>query len=507
MTVPILHAIRFRAATLALPVALALTPACSDDAADGAFELLVDTDLPTPEIASRVRIDAFTEASSGVGQWFDSREFDTDKPGAFPLSFGVLRDKGPVLLRIRVYPAGKSRSYRGERFAEWPQVLDPDGVAPTDGPRLISGARDLTPEREPRPATAIDRLVRVDAASPSGSRVVLRAACAGTMANLTTRETCVDTFASRVPVASSSLEPARSGETLSNSLRQPCAPEDSSAERVCVPGGVFLMGDVGDDVEHPSDTFLQVNTERLVQVPRFWMDRHEISVGRYRAASQRGFAPKRYSPAENDGAWVPNPLERVGCTYSKAPQGRESFALSCASWVTFRELCQFEGGELPRESQWEYAARYAGGAAARLYPNGAAEPVCTEILYGRVRGAGCDRTPWPEGLALFAADGSPRHAQDVTPLGIYDLGGSLGEFVLDNIAEYTDSCFANAPMNDVHCGGAYPDPSLPDVPGAQRVVRGGSWTSPPGFIRTTTRLKGPVASPFFGARCVYGAAR
>ena len=53
---------------LLLPLfALSLVPACGTSD-ESSFLVVVDTDLPTPEVASRLRVDAYTEA----GVWFDT---------------------------------------------------------------------------------------------------------------------------------------------------------------------------------------------------------------------------------------------------------------------------------------------------------------------------------------------------------------------------------------------------------------------------------------------------
>src|SRR5690606_25286452 len=66
----------------------------------------------------------------------------------------------------------------------------------------------------------------------------------------------------------------------------PC-PEDAGGERVCIPGGAFILG--SQELFLVPD--LPALPERVVQHERFWLDRHEVSVGRYRAALASGFVP------------------------------------------------------------------------------------------------------------------------------------------------------------------------------------------------------------------------
>jgi formylglycine-generating enzyme required for sulfatase activity len=80
----------------------------------GEVVVFVDTDLPVPELASSMRVDVFTRD----GDWIESGEVFLGGAGAWPASFGLvnLHDRGlaEALLRIRVFPEGATRLYRGE---------------------------------------------------------------------------------------------------------------------------------------------------------------------------------------------------------------------------------------------------------------------------------------------------------------------------------------------------------------------------------------------------------
>src|SRR5262249_13844621 len=120
-----------------------------------------------------------------------------------------------VLLRLRVYPEGKVRDYRGERFlAVPPRGMPADPVTsgpppPGEGPRLLRDGLDITPETEPLPNLAIDQLLRLRVEPGVRGRVdvLLRGECVGTMADLEHGLTCVDTQNGRVPAPSATLNP------------------------------------------------------------------------------------------------------------------------------------------------------------------------------------------------------------------------------------------------------------------------------------------------------------
>jgi formylglycine-generating enzyme required for sulfatase activity len=250
--------------------------------------------------------------------------------------------------------------------------------------------------------------------------------------------------------------------------------------------------------------------EHIAAVSRFWIDRYEVTVGRFRAAVERGLVAKSPSIVVNDG-----PLGTKGndpatslCTWSSTPMGREDFALSCVIWRLAREYCRSVGGDLPSEAQWEYAASTAARPFTTLYPGGNATPACGAAALERLA-PGCtlpDGTSAPFGpAAVTAFDGTTGGPGDVTSLGIVNLAGGVAEWMRDSAQTYDGAYWSAAPVVDPVCEEA-------DAP--NHVIKGGSWSSAarPSFVRY------PLASgrggidvlgldpplPDMGFRCVYG---
>ncbi len=458
--------------------------------------VVIDTDLPVPLAVSRLRVDLYTEE----GVWFETADFSRPDPRDWPTSFGVYADESGsarrVWLRARAYLDGHTRDYRGENPHRWDA---PEGAATSDGPRLIVGGEDATPPSEPEPLVAIDRLVllSLEPETKSYAPILLRAACLGTSAVFGVdparlvpgeAESCVDTEKTRVPVEvlAPGTPPAQS---LSGTwLAEPaCPPRDDASARVCIPGGATVLGtrDLVSGIE------LAAQPVRVLGQHRFFLDRYEITVGRFRQALAEGFSPP-VLPLANAG-----PLGSTGtstCTFSAEPLGREEHALSCVSWATARAFCQFSGGDLPTEAQWEHAATVAGHATKTRYPWGNEAPDCDRAAYGRVVAGGQTGECVDEGpLPPPAADS----ARDLSPLGVIALAAGLSEWVLDTPAPYADPCWVNGPLVDARCGD-------PDAPSEERSLRGANYILPE-MVFSTTRFLDAADGMFgpLGFRCAY----
>lgn len=647
--------------------------------------VIVDTDLPVPKLASRLRVDLFAED----GTWIESRDIGRSDPRDWPASFSVYSDDDArekrVLVRLRAYADGASRDYRGERFAprpeykepavakdlaslcanapelpiggrvtlrrgatpitevveqkscapptksgsvaarvtvttkgryrfsvadsvpfetrsalllrsrcddpasqlfcnatapdappvstghfprfdatldpgtyflltagaiaNWPADLTLEAVSldaplpeappapratPPNGPRLLrvpnGEAQDVTPATEPVPSATVDRLLLVVLKPGARGRVqvVLRGACAGTMAklgadpqspDLANASTCVDQENVRVPVAPVGLEEDMSRPTASVqgsfTVAEPCDPSATSGAVACIPGGTFLLGSQTQPPDDPTG-LSSAAPARIAIMPRFWLDRYEVTVARLRDAVGRGLAIDPTLVQVND---APIDLEATTmesyCSYSTNPMGREDFAVTCIAWPLARAFCRMEGGDLPTEAQWEYAARWAGRSFPSRYAWGNDDATCDRVAFGRLpRRFGAfsacsvysDDKPVSVGpLAVTAFDGREGRPGDVTPLGVVNMSGGVSEWTLDAAQSYASPCWASAPLRA---------PSCVQENAALHVVRGGEWS---GRAQTATErfpvlaASGPFGIPFMpaypqvGFRCAYTA--
>jgi sulfatase modifying factor 1 len=204
-------------------------------------------------------------------------------------------------------------------------------------------------------------------------------------------------------------------------------------------------------------------------VSEFRLDKYLVTVGRFRqfvSAWRHGWVPLAGAgkqshlnsgrglansgrPGNYETGWVaaddsnlaPTD-ENLACGTSDIPSTwtsvvaeNESLPVNCVNWYEAYAFCIWDGGFLPSEAEWEYAA--AGGSQQRAYPWGAASPGTTNTyaIYGCnfPNGSGlCN------GLATIAPVG--RATAGAGLWGQLDLSGEVFEWILDWGNEYVEPC-------------------------------------------------------------------
>lgn len=209
-----------------------------------------------------------------------------------------------------------------------------------------------------------------------------------------------------------------------------------------------------------------------VTLAAFWIDQTEVS-------------NRQYQQCEQAGVCEP-PAER-GSHYRPAYYGAADYAGFPVIFVTRGQAityCEWVGGRLPTEAEWEYAAR---GPNSSIFPWGNAFDG-TRLNYCD---ASCDAGPndpkVDDGYAETAPVGSfPSGASWV---GALDMAG--------NVREWVDGWY-----------GSYPRAALIDPAGPERgeliIPRGGSWIDNPSLVRSANRGGNTpdYYRDYYGFRCV-----
>ncbi|HTM44465.1 MAG TPA: SUMF1/EgtB/PvdO family nonheme iron enzyme [Polyangiaceae bacterium] len=234
-------------------------------------------------------------------------------------------------------------------------------------------------------------------------------------------------------------------------------------------------------------------------VSDFRLDRYEVTVGRFRKflsaylqnmiLAGSGKNPNDTNDPGWDSAWNASlPVDdsalrtAIGCSLTWTPTTgpNENYPMNCVDWYEANAFCIWDGGRLPSEAEWNYAA--AGGSEQRLYPWGAAEPDCSYANY--FGAAGPDYCVWVPGPNAISKVGSLSPKGD-GKWGQADLAGNLQEWILDWYA----TPYAQVPCVDcANTAGTppwcpYPDAPWCNEPALYRVIRGGDIAvTAPGLI-------------------------
>jgi len=268
-----------------------------------------------------------------------------------------------------------------------------------------------------------------------------------------------------------------------------------------------------------------------VTVSPFRIDAYEVTVARLRRYVAAGMpAPPANAVMfprgvvigpEAPGAWpvvaplvadvaLPDGTRTDGlCNWAPTPTQWESDPINCVDWNTAMAFCVWDGGRLPTEAEWEFAARYRPARddtgnelrRGRRYPWGDREPTCDDANFNN-----CD-TVYPRATRPVGA-GMNNIGRQPAWLGVYDLAGNVAEFTVDHLESYVGDCWTQTgsgrfSMSDPLC--VTPPPRPGDMQRLMPSTRGGNHYQPAADVRTTARAGGLNRNSVyrdFGFRCV-----
>lgn len=224
---------------------------------------------------------------------------------------------------------------------------------------------------------------------------------------------------------------------------------------VLVPAGEFTMG--SDDTGNPSS-----KPAHTVYLDAYYIDKFEVSNENYDACA---YAVECRKPLNTGSVtrrrYFNNPVFA-------------NYPVIYVEWKMAQQYCQWRGGRLPTEAEWEKAAR---GTDARVYPWMANELNCSYANY-----YGC--------------------IGDTSPVDQYDVGvsayGAYG--MAGNVWEWTSSLFGLYPYD---AGDGREDQKAR----GKRIVRGGSWYNFGGIASVRVDIRFDIEPGYSGAyvgfRCVH----
>ena len=242
-------------------------------------------------------------------------------------------------------------------------------------------------------------------------------------------------------------------------------------------------------------------------VADFKMDTYEVTVGRFRKFVEKypsnlplsgsGKNPKDPTDKGWNDAWfqyMPSSqgelMSGLKCeygvpTWTDVPGANENRPITCVSWFDAFAFCVWDGGRLPTEAEWSYAAAGGGDAQGqRAYPWSV--PPTSPLIDC----AHANYTPLSSGVPCIGqASNVGSEPKGNGRWGHAQLAGNAYEWVRDLNAEHY-------PMPCVNCA------NMTD--GTENVVLGGGFDAPDEYLLAANRLWAPPAMRYFaiGLRCV-----
>jgi formylglycine-generating enzyme required for sulfatase activity len=246
---------------------------------------------------------------------------------------------------------------------------------------------------------------------------------------------------------------------------------------VWIPPGTFMMGcSPGDDecgsMVHASNP--EKPAHQVTLTKGFWLGQTEVTVGAYKRFAAANGKPMPPAPRFNKG-WTD-----------------ENMPIVSETWDEAHAYCQWAGGRLPSEAEWEYAAR--GGSTEDRYGN-------LDDIAWYANNSG--RQPvdgdsiWKEGFDNYLkrmtenGDGTREVGQKhPNGFGLYDVLGNALEWVND---WYDPKYYKHSPSLD---------PAGP-ASGKEHVLRGGYWLLRSKAVRVSARGGNTPGDrqPSNGVRC------
>lgn len=232
-----------------------------------------------------------------------------------------------------------------------------------------------------------------------------------------------------------------------SSIRVPGNMAAIGFEWVYMEGGPFLMGDTFD--EEVADAL----PLHGVRIQPFYISRYETTLDQYDVFA-RETGRETVLPDESN---------------------RGTRAAGDMSWEDALAFCEYMGGRLPTEQEWEYAA--SGGMPKQFYPGTDNEEEADDYVRHRTNSL---------------AESFPVGRKKPNRFGLYDMGGNVAEWIGDFYEFYPepgeDPTWINLNERDL------------------RLARGGGFSAELHVARTYWRAGTlrQVTTPTIGVRCVRG---
>ena len=209
---------------------------------------------------------------------------------------------------------------------------------------------------------------------------------------------------------------------------------------VFIPASEFIMGS-NDEKENEKP-------EHTVTLDAYYIDKYEVTNALYRTCVEAGVCNH---PKDKDGFKSTDPNSSITDYFSTSKY--DNYPVVYVDWSMAQTYCEWSGGRLPTEAEWEKAAR---GTKGLRYPWG------NDFLpVANYCDTSCEQdwhdTKFNDGYKFTSPVGN--YPKGASPYGVMDMAGNVWEWVADWRSEN------------------YQTPTLltPSAGATKKVIKGGSW--------------------------------
>jgi len=256
--------------------------------------------------------------------------------------------------------------------------------------------------------------------------------------------------------------------TLLGACNKPSNDNDSQAApsqpativaMVKIEGGEFIRGSDKKDNEglqqrfgFPNPLYLDETPKKRISLPAFYIDKFEVTNKQYKEYifSSKKLIPydwmsNGYALTEDQMEKMPlDKLRKLAAEYARLDIDTskmektallkamgdfyaqiDKFPVGNVSWFEAKAYCEWRGGRLPSEAEWEKAAR---GKNGNEYPWG-------NEWNPKFANTG-DDGEWEDGVAPVGA-----YKMNMSPFGVMDMAGNVWEWVADWYKAYPESSY------------------------------------------------------------------